>query len=185
MMTKRQVVGPYPMYQKMSAYECCSVHASRPQGTNSLRFWQSESSLNRHYHKRSYDIFLTTFPDTKTGDPATQELAINPAACCPTQIADRLPPMIGKAGERPARLLVDFFVITIRNPSSREAYYRTVWRFMDWYDRRGLRRLDAVRPIHVAAYIEHLPLSGPLSGSIRPRSPSARRPAPPGRTRPC
>ena len=49
-------------------------------------------------------------------------------------------------------------MVTIRNPNTREAYYRAVCRFMDWCD-GGLGQLDAVMPIHVAAYVEHLPLS--------------------------
>ena len=32
---------------------------------------------------------------------------------------------------------------------------------MDWCEQRGLHRLDAIRPIHVAAYVEQLPLSRP------------------------
>ena len=54
---------------------------------------------------------------------------------------------------------MDFFAVTIRNPNTREAYYRAVCRFMDWCEVRGLGRLDAVMPIHVAAYVERLPLS--------------------------
>ena len=32
---------------------------------------------------------------------------------------------------------------------------------MDWCEQRGINRLDAIRPIHVAAYVEQLPLSRP------------------------
>ena len=75
--------------------------------------------------------------------------------------ADRLPPMIAGSDDRTAWRFVDFFAVTIRNPNTREAYYRAVSRFMDWCERRGLNRLDAIRPIHVAAYVEQLPLSRP------------------------
>ena len=63
------------------------------------------------------------------------------------------------ADERAAWRFVDFFAVTIRNPNTREAYYRAVCRFMDWCERRELSRLDAVMPIHVVAYVEQMPLS--------------------------
>ena len=88
----------------------------------------------------------------------TQELARAISPGLPAQIADRLPPMVA-ADERTAWRFVDFLAVTIRNPNTREAYYRAVCRFMDWCERRGLGRLDAVMPIHVAAYVEQLPLS--------------------------
>ena len=75
--------------------------------------------------------------------------------------ADRLPPMIASADDRTAWRFVDFFAVTIRNPNTREAYYRAVSRFMDWCEQHGLHRLAAIRPIHVAAYVEQLPLSRP------------------------
>ena len=75
--------------------------------------------------------------------------------------ADRLPPMIAAADDRTAWRFVDFFAVTIRNPNTREAYYRAVTRFMDWCEQRGRHRLAAIRPIHVAAYVEQLPLSRP------------------------
>ncbi|MCY4653793.1 MAG: phage integrase N-terminal SAM-like domain-containing protein [Dehalococcoidia bacterium] len=61
--------------------------------------------------------------------------------------------------ERAAWRFVDFFAVTIRNPNTREAYYRAVCRFMDWCERRGLHGLGDVMPIHVAAYVEQMPLS--------------------------
>ena len=88
----------------------------------------------------------------------TQELVRTTHPGLPAQIADRLPPMVA-ADERTAWRFVDFFAVTIRNPNTREAYYRAVCRFMDWCEGRGLGQLDAVMPIHVAAYVEHLPLS--------------------------
>ena len=46
------------------------------------------------------------------------------------EFADRLPPMIACADDRTAWRFVDFFAVTIRNPNTREAYYRAVSRFM-------------------------------------------------------
>ena len=91
----------------------------------------------------------------------TQELVPASPAGPLSAFADRLPPMIAGADDRTTWRFVDFFAVTIRNPNTREAYYRAVSRFMDWCEQRGLHRLDAIRPIHVAAYVEQLPLSRP------------------------
>ena len=91
----------------------------------------------------------------------TQQLVQGTPADPLAEFADRLPPMIATADDRTAWRFVDFFAVTIRNPNTREAYYRAVTRFMDWCEQRGLHRLDAIRPIHVAAYVEQLPLSRP------------------------
>ena len=91
----------------------------------------------------------------------TQQLVQGTPAGPLAAFADRLPPMIATADDRTAWRFVDFFAVTIRNPNTREAYYRAVSRFMDWCEQRGLNRLDTIRPIHVAAYVEQLPLSRP------------------------
>ena len=89
----------------------------------------------------------------------TQEL-VQPSPAGPlAAFVDRLPPMIAGADDRTAWRFVDFFAVTIRNPNTREAYYRAVSRFMDWCEQHGLHHLGDVMPIHVAAYIEQLPLS--------------------------
>ena len=87
-----------------------------------------------------------------------QQLVQSSPAAPLAAFADRLPPMVA-ADERTAWRFVDFFAVTIRNPNTREAYYRAVCRFMDWCEGRGLSRLDAVMPIHIAAYVEQLLLS--------------------------
>ena len=91
----------------------------------------------------------------------TQRLVLGPPAGPLAPLANRLPPMIAGTDDRTAWRFVDFFAVTTRNPNTREAYYRAVSRFMDWCERRGIHRLDSIRPIHVAAYVEHLPLSRP------------------------
>ena len=88
----------------------------------------------------------------------TQQLVQSSSATTLAAFADRLPPMVA-ADERTAWRFVDFFAVTIRNPNTREAYYRAVCRFMDWCEQNGLSRLGDVMPIHVAAYVEELPLS--------------------------
>ena len=88
-----------------------------------------------------------------------QELIQAPPAGPLADFADRLPPMIAGADDRTAWRFIDFFAVTIRNPNTRESYYRAVSRFLDWSEDTGLHSLDAIIPIHVAAYVEQLPLS--------------------------
>jgi site-specific recombinase XerD len=57
-----------------------------------------------------------------------------------------------KAAER----FFESFTANIRNKNTRRAYYKAVCRFSDWCEGRGLRDLAAVKPLHVAAYIEAL-----------------------------
>jgi hypothetical protein len=51
-----------------------------------------------------------------------------------------LPALITAAGERTSWRFVEFFTATIRNPNTREAYARTVGRFLAWCDERGFCR---------------------------------------------
>lgn len=73
------------------------------------------------------------------------------AAC-----AALLPALIVDAGDRAIERFMEFFTANIRNLNTRMAYARAVWRFMDWCKARGLG-LQSIRPMHVAAYIEHHP----------------------------
>ena len=77
----------------------------------------------------------------------TQQLVQSTTAGPLAAFADRLPPMIASADDRTAWRFVDFFAVTIRNPNTREAYYRAVSRFMGWCEQRGLNRLAAIRPM--------------------------------------
>jgi integrase/recombinase XerD len=71
-----------------------------------------------------------------------------------------LPSLIVNAGNNAAEKFIEFFTAQIRNRNTREAYARAVGQFMAWCDERGLS-LPAIRPVHVAAYIETLSLSPP------------------------
>jgi len=57
-----------------------------------------------------------------------------------------------KAAER----TIEFFTAQIRNTNTRKAYARAVGGFSTWCADCGIARLDQVRPVHVAAYIEGL-----------------------------
>jgi site-specific recombinase XerD len=67
-----------------------------------------------------------------------------------------LPVQVRTAGKKAARRFLEFFTANIRNPNTRQAYVRAVSDFFHWCERMGLDRLDAVEPVHVAAYVEQL-----------------------------
>lgn len=50
----------------------------------------------------------------------------------------------------------DFFAVNIRNPNTRAAYVRAAAGFCDFAAASGLGSLDAIRPVHVAAWVEAL-----------------------------
>ena len=66
-----------------------------------------------------------------------------------------LPALIAAADDRARERFLEFFAATIRNKNTRKAYARAVADFLAWCDANGLS-FDAIRPLHVAAYIERL-----------------------------
>ena len=71
-----------------------------------------------------------------------------------------LPQMIVDAGPVAAERFLEFFAGRIANERTRAAYGRAVGQFLRWCEARGLR-LEAVSPLHVAAYIRTHPGSAP------------------------
>lgn len=67
-----------------------------------------------------------------------------------------LPAPIIAAGERARFRFVEFFTATIRNKNTRRAYGRAVRDFFDWCEQRGVRELEAIHSVVVAAYVEEL-----------------------------
>ncbi|MEM7045726.1 MAG: site-specific integrase, partial [Pseudomonadota bacterium] len=67
-----------------------------------------------------------------------------------------VPNQIASASPAAAERFVEFFIATIRNPNTRRAYHRAAMRFFAWCDQVGIDQLDALRPLHVATYIEAL-----------------------------
>ncbi|HQH28714.1 MAG TPA: phage integrase N-terminal SAM-like domain-containing protein, partial [Oligoflexia bacterium] len=65
-----------------------------------------------------------------------------------------LPEIISREGARAEERFLEFFTATIRNKNTRIAYARAAVRFLNWCEKKRLS-LDTIRPIHVAAYIEH------------------------------
>ncbi len=70
--------------------------------------------------------------------------------------AQTLPAMVTAAGEHGAYRFLDFFASNIRNPNTRAAYFHNVCEFFAWCEKRGVHELAAVRPHHVAGYIERM-----------------------------
>lgn len=71
------------------------------------------------------------------------------------------PPALFLPHPKAAERFFDFFTANIRNKNTRRAYYKAVCRFAEWCEAKGLRDLAAIKPFHVAAYIEGLGLSKP------------------------
>src|SRR5437016_11595816 len=74
---------------------------------------------------------------------------------------ENLPAAITRAGERAAWRFIEFFTANIRNRNTRAAYAEAVTQFFAWCERRGLHSLEAIRPVHIATYIELHPGSPP------------------------
>jgi len=74
---------------------------------------------------------------------------------------ERLPAAIGRAGEAAAWRFVEFFAATIRNRNTRAAYAQAINQFFVWCEKHRLHTLEDIRPVVVAAYIEHHPASAP------------------------
>jgi site-specific recombinase XerD len=80
----------------------------------------------------------------------TNELSLLPTA--PELQAAPLFAPTPRAGKR----VLEFFTGQIRNDHTRRAYVSAMRRFSEWCDRRGVRQLVDVQPIHVAAFVKEL-----------------------------
>jgi site-specific recombinase XerD len=67
-----------------------------------------------------------------------------------------IPSIVVCAHEKAEKRFIEFFVATISNQNTREAYYRACCRFFSWCGHHSVSDLSAIEPIHVAAYIEFL-----------------------------
>ena len=92
--------------------------------------------------------------------------ALVPAPAEPVVVADGeadvvvLPALIVDAGPDAVARFLEFFAGRIANERTRAAYGRAVGQFLAWCEARGLG-LEAVSPLHVAAYIRTHPGSVP------------------------
>lgn len=81
--------------------------------------------------------------------------ASSPAPALLSAGALAVPAPVMAVGEAAARRYVEFFVAQIKNPNTRAAYHRAASDFFAWCERHGLA-LPAIRPVHVAAWVESL-----------------------------
>jgi site-specific recombinase XerD len=70
-------------------------------------------------------------------------------------------PALFLPSEKAVEHFFDFFTSNIRNKNTRRAYYNAGCRFADWCEGRGVLEFGRVKPLHVAAFIETLPLAKP------------------------
>ena len=68
--------------------------------------------------------------------------------------ARTVPALIVAAGDRASLRFLEFFAADIRNPHTRRAYNRAVTDFLAWCDDNLVPTITAVRPLHVAMWIE-------------------------------
>jgi site-specific recombinase XerD len=67
-----------------------------------------------------------------------------------------LPAILTSAGDDAVTRFAEYFTVTIQNPHTRRAYFRNATTFLRWCEDRGVHDLRAIKPMMVAAYIEHL-----------------------------
>ncbi len=74
---------------------------------------------------------------------------------------ERLPAAIGRAGEAAAWRFVEFFAATIRNRNTRAAYAQAIMQFFVWCETHRVLKLEEIKPVVIAAYIETHPAAPP------------------------
>lgn len=72
-----------------------------------------------------------------------------------TPILDGVPTVVAAAGDQASYRFVRFFVETIRNKNTREAYARAVRDFFDWCEANKIG-FHQIEPVGVSAYVEIL-----------------------------
>lgn len=72
-----------------------------------------------------------------------------------------LPIAVEASGPEGIRRFIEFFAVTIRNKNTRAAYIQAIKQFFDWCELRGVKSLDRIEPVVVAAYIEQHKASAP------------------------
>ena len=73
-----------------------------------------------------------------------------------------LPSLITNAGPETAHRFVEFFLVNIRNPNTREAYARAIKQFLDWCSDRHIQ-FSEISSLAISAYIERHPGSAPTT----------------------
>ncbi|MBV8969447.1 MAG: site-specific integrase [Verrucomicrobia bacterium] len=66
------------------------------------------------------------------------------------------PALVAKLGSEATKRFYEFFTFPIRNKNTREAYYRAIGQFLEFFQTKGFHSIEDIEPIRVAAYIEWL-----------------------------
>jgi site-specific recombinase XerD len=74
----------------------------------------------------------------------------------PITSTQALPSILAAAGANAQRRFLEFFADSISNPHTRRAYAGAVGEFLASCEGRGVASINAIQPLHVAAYIEAL-----------------------------
>jgi len=67
-----------------------------------------------------------------------------------------LPPIVAEARPHVHIRFLEFFAANIRNANTRRAYAKAAREFLGWCHNHGVRHLEEIAPIHVAAWVEKL-----------------------------
>jgi integrase/recombinase XerC len=70
--------------------------------------------------------------------------------------ASQVSTLVESAGDRAQTRFFEFFAAEIRNGHTRGAYAQATREFLAWCESAGVASIADVKPLHVAAYIEHL-----------------------------
>ena len=70
--------------------------------------------------------------------------------------ATMAPALVAASGDRAAYRFLEFFTAQIRNLHTRRAYARAVGDFCRWAEGHGVRSIETVSSVHVAAWVEQL-----------------------------
>ncbi len=81
-------------------------------------------------------------------------VTVEPAASAPVT-GQHYPVIIAELSRKGKKRFTTFFTDNIRNPNTRQAYFRASFQFFHWCDQHELGFTD-IQSFHVAAYIEHL-----------------------------
>jgi site-specific recombinase XerD len=83
------------------------------------------------------------------------QLIPTPATSLPTLESPLVPSLFTGAGENASYRFIEYFTARIRNPHTRQAYFRAVNRFSQWCTLHKLE-LTQLNPVVIAGYIEEL-----------------------------
>jgi integrase/recombinase XerC len=95
-------------------------------------------------------------PPIKTNASILAEAKTDPSHALVSFSQPPLPRLIAKAGDHTKRRFLEFFAARIRNKHTRRSYFRAIGDFLSWCDAAGIKSLQEMSTLHVAAYVEQM-----------------------------